>query len=137
MNLFKRKYIYYIKSINKSFSRGKNKMLKLTNKNEVYMLKYGLITPNARTIEYNNELVGFINYIESENKITILYITIQDEHKGKGIATQLIDMLREKKKEIHGDATPTAIPFWNKFNPVWIKEDEEDEEYLIHFIIRQ
>ena len=108
-------------------------MLKLTNKNEEYMFKYGLITPTAKTIECNNKLVGFIDYIETSYKITILYITIQDEYKGKGIATQLINMLKEKGKEIHGDATPIAIPFWNKFNPIWIKDEEE---YLTQFIIK-
>ena len=108
-------------------------MLRLTNRNEEYMFKYGLITPSAKTIEYNGNLVGFIDYIESSCKITILYITIQDEYKGKGVATQLINMLKEKGKEIHGDATPTAIPFWNKFNPIWV---EDEEEYLAQFIIK-
>jgi GNAT superfamily N-acetyltransferase len=109
-------------------------MLKLTNKNKEYMFKYGLITSSAQTIEYNDKLVGFIDYIESSHKITILYITIQDEYKRKGIATQLINMLKEKGKEIHGDATPVAVPFWNKFNPIWIENDKE--EYLVQFTIR-
>ena len=108
-------------------------MLKLTNNRSEYMKKYGLITPGATVIEYDNNIVGFVDYKETENSITILYITIQNKYKNKGIATEVINILKKKNKKIYGDATPAAKKFWSKFNPIWI--DDEDD-YLQQFLIQ-
>ena len=93
-------------------------------------------TVNDRYYIYvNGEVVGILDYIDYGDEIEVKYIKIHIEHRRKGIATEVINMLKERTEKITGDALPEAIDFWKSMNARFYEEVEFDEGTLTPFII--
>ena len=110
-------------------------MIKLSSeiKNEYYY-KFVGVTPNSKMIEYNDNIVGFINYKEKNEYIYIYFIEIKSEYKRKNIASKVIDIIKEenKGKYVKGESLPSAIKFWEKIGATFILDNDD---YLTPFII--
>ena len=90
---------------------------------------------NRYYISLNGESVGILDYIDYGDEIEVKYIKIHMKHRRKGIATEVINMLKETNKKITGDALPDAIEFWKSMNAYFYETIEYDETTLTPFII--
>lgn len=88
-------------------------MLKIDIDIEAVQL-YGISTPGSKLIKYNDDIVGMIDYNVTDDYVKIHYITVDDKYKRRGIASRVIDMIKEKNqnKYMYGDALPGALEFW-------------------------
>ena len=95
---------------------------------EEYFQKVGLITLTSKVISYNNELVGIIDYDTTDEYVKIAYITINDEYRRQGIASKVIEMIKEenKGKYMYGDSLPGAIKFWESMGAEFDEDDDDD-----------
>ena len=84
-------------------------------------------------IYLNNEVVGVLEYKDYGDELEIKYIKIHKEYRRMGIATRVVNVLKNKNKIITGDALPGAVGFWKKMGAEF--DEDEDDDYLVPFII--
>ena len=111
-------------------------MIKIENDiNNEYVQLYGISTPGSKLIKYNNTIVGMIDYNVTDDYIKIYYITVEDKYKRRGIASKVINMIKENNpnKYMYGDALPGAIEFWKTVGAEF--DEDPDEDYLTPFHI--
>lgn len=88
-------------------------------------------------IYLNNEVVGVLEYIEYDDELLeIKYIKIHKEYRRMGIATRVVKVLKNRGKDIVGDALPEAIEFWKSMNAQFYDPIDNDEVILTPFIIK-
>lgn len=87
-------------------------------------------------IYLNHEVVGVLDYKEYEDEIEIKYIKIHKEYRRMGIATRVVNCLRNKCKDITGDALPEAVEFWKSMNADFYEPFDNDEIILTPFILK-
>jgi ribosomal protein S18 acetylase RimI-like enzyme len=82
--------------------------------NNDYVQLYGINTPGSKLIKYNDIIVGMIDYNVTDDYVKIHYITVDDKYKRRGIASRVINMIKEKNqnKYMYGNALPGALEFW-------------------------
>lgn len=103
--------------------------------NNEYVQLYGISTPGSKLIKYGDIIVGMIDYNVTDEYVKIYYITIEDIYKRQGIATKIINMIKESNpnKYMYGDALPNALEFWKSVGAEFDEDPEED--YLTPFHI--
>ena len=87
-------------------------MVKIVNDLDERILgTMGITTPNSRAIECAGVLVGIIDFFVTDDRIKIMYITVNEEYRRQGIAGKVIQMLKDnhKGKYMYGDSLPDAI----------------------------
>ena len=84
----------------------------------------------------NDEVVGVLEYVEYEDELEIKYIKIHKEYRRMGIATRVVNALKNKRKDIIGDALPEAIEFWKSMNVQFYDAFDNDEVILTPFILK-
>ena len=87
-------------------------------------------------IYLNNEVVGVLEYKEYDDELEIKYIKIHKEYRRMRLATRAINMLKEKSKDIVGDALPEAIEFWKSMNVQFYDPFDNGDILLTPFIIK-
>ena len=88
-------------------------------------------------IYLNNEVVGVLEYIEYDDELLeIKYIKIHKEYRRMGIATRVVKVLKNRGKDMVGDALPEAIEFWKSMNAQFYDPIDNDEVILTPFIIK-
>lgn len=87
-------------------------------------------------IYLNNEVVGVLEYIEYDDELEIKYIKIHKEYRRMGIATRVVKVLKNRGKDMVGDALPEAIEFWKSMNAQFYDPIDNDEVILTPFIIK-
>lgn len=92
-------------------------------------LKYN---DNIYLIKRNGEKAGLIEYrIPYEYSLKVEYISINRHYTGQGIATAVINKLKEEHigYEIYGDSLPneSAIAFWKSVGAEFEVEDSIEE----------
>lgn len=87
-------------------------------------------------IYINDEVVGIVEYKEYDDEIEIKYIKIHKEFRRMGIATKVVNKLKEKCKDITGDSLPEAIEFWKSLNVYFYEPFDNDEVVLTPFILK-
>lgn len=109
-------------------------MIKLINDMEAVKI-FGVSTPNSRVILYNETPVGIIDFYVAHNYVKIMYITVSDEYRRKGIAAEVINMLKNNHqgKFMYGDSVPGALRFWESMGAEF--DEDPDEDYLTPFHI--
>lgn len=111
-------------------------MIKIENDvNNEYVQLYGIGTPGSKLIKCNDIIVGMIDYDVTDEYVKIYYITIEDEYKRQGIASRVVNMIKEKNpnKYMYGDALPGALEFWKSVGAEF--DEDPDEDYLTPFHI--
>ena len=111
-------------------------MLRFEKDNNNECLQYFAVsTPCALLIKSNDNVVGMIDYETSETQVKIFYITISEEYKRQGYATEAITKIinENKGKYLYGDSLPGAIKFWESLGAEF--DEDPDEEYLTPFHI--
>ena len=96
---------------------------------------FAVSTPNALLIKSEDNVVGMIDYEVKGEYVKIFYITIAEEYKRQGYATEVIvKIINENKgKYLYGDALPgAAMKFWESMGAEF---DEDDDDYLTPFHI--
>jgi hypothetical protein len=83
----------------------------------------------------NNEVVGVLEYKEYIDEIEIKYIKIHEEYRRMGLATRVVNVLKNKNKFITGDALPGAVEFWKSMNAHFYYPVDNDDIVLTPFII--
>lgn len=86
-------------------------------------------------IYVNNEVVGVLEYVDYGDEIEIKYIKIHKEFRRMGIATRVVNCLKNRNKVITGDSLPEAIEFWKSVNAILYDPFENDETILTPFKI--
>ena len=96
---------------------------------------FAVSTPDALLIKVGDNIIGMIDYEIYKNSVKILYITINEEYKRQGYATEAITKIinENKGKCLYGDSLPGAIKFWASMG-VEFHEDPSDD-YLTPFSI--
>lgn len=94
---------------------------------------FAVSTPNALLIKSNNNVVGMIDYEVHEDSVKIFYITISEEYKRQGYATETMTKIinENKGKYLYGDSLPGALKFWASLGVEF--DEDEDEDYLTPF----
>lgn len=87
-------------------------------------------------IYLNNEVVGVLEYVEYDDELEIKYIKIHKEYRRMGIATRVVKVLKNRGKDMVGDALPEAIEFWKSMNAQFYDPIDNDEVILTPFIIK-
>lgn len=87
-------------------------------------------------IYLNNEVVGVLEYVEYEDELEIKYIKIHKEYRRMGIATRVVNDLKNRRKDITGDALPEAIEFWKSMNVQFYDAFDNDDVILTPFILK-
>lgn len=87
-------------------------------------------------IYLNNEVVGVLEYKEYDDELEIKYIKIHKEYRRMGIATRVVDILKNKGKDLIGDALPEAVEFWRTMNAYFYDAIDNDDVILTPFIIK-
>ena len=103
--------------------------------NDIYVRMYGLSTPGGKLIMYGREVAGMIDFDVYDDYVMIHYITVHDEYRRQGIATNVIKQIIEdnKGKYLYGDALPGALSFWEHLGAEF--DEDPDEDYLTPFHI--
>ena len=86
-------------------------------------------------IYLNEDVVGVLEYIDYGDEIEIKYIKIHKEYRRMGIATRVVKVLKNRGKDMVGDALPEAIEFWKSMNAQFYDPIDNDEVILTPFII--
>lgn len=84
----------------------------------------------------NNEAVGVLEYTTYEDELELKYIKIHEEYRRMGIATRVVNVLKNKGKDIVGDALPEAVEFWKTMNVKFHEPFDNDGIVLTPFIIK-
>ena len=94
---------------------------------------FAVSTPGALLIKSNDNVVGMIDYEVHEDSVKIFYITINEEYKRQGYATEAMTKIinENKGKYLYGDSLPGALKFWASLGVEF--DEDEDEEYLTPF----
>ena len=111
-------------------------MIKIVNDNlEDCLPLFGVKTADAQLIKCNDEIVGMIDYTIKNEYVKIFYITILEEYKRNGLATEAITKIinENKGKYLYGDSLPGAIEFWKSLGAEF--DEDPDEDYLTPFHI--
>ena len=87
-------------------------------------------------IYINDEVVGVVEYKEYDDEIETKYIKIHKEFRRMGIATKVVNKLKEKCKDITGDSLPEAIEFWKSMNVYFYEPFDNDEGIITPFILK-
>lgn len=105
--------------------------------NDIYVRMYGLLTPGGKLIMYGREVAGMIDFDVYDDYVKINYITVHDEYRRQGIATNVIKQIIEdnKGKYLYGDALPEALSFWEHLGAEFDEDPDPDEDYLTPFHI--
>ena len=95
----------------------------------------GVVTPGTLAISHDGNIVGTINYQIGKFSTHIAYVTIFDEYKRQGLASKVIDMIKQESegKPICGDSLPGALEFWASMGAEFYEDPEDD--YLTPFKI--
>lgn len=103
--------------------------------NKEYVKLYGFCAANAKLIKRDDDVVGMIDYEIHPDSVKIFYITVSSEYKRQGIATEVVEMIKQdhKDKYIYGDSLPGAIEFWESVGAEF--DEDPDEDYLTPFHI--
>jgi ribosomal protein S18 acetylase RimI-like enzyme len=95
---------------------------------------FAVSTPNALLIKAEDDnIVGMVDYEVHKDSVKIFYITISEEYKRQGYATETMTKIinENKGKYLYGDSLPGAIKFWASLGVEF--DEDEDEEYLTPF----
>ena len=109
-------------------------MIKIVKDNNHNCLPlFGVSTPGAELITCNDNIVGMIDYEVHRDSVKIFYITILEEYKRNGLATEVMTKIinENKGKYLYGDSLPGAIEFWRSLGVEF--DEDEDEDYLTPF----
>lgn len=82
------------------------------------------------------EAVGVLEYEEYDDVIEIKYIKIYEEYRRMGIATRVVNALKNRNKNLVGDALPEAIEFWRSLNVSFYDPIDNNGVILRPFIIK-
>lgn len=88
-------------------------------------------------IRLNDEVVGVLEYKIYDDELEIKYIKIHKEYRRMGLATKVINILKNKDNitTLTGDALPEAIEFWKSQNASFYDPVDNDEIMLTPFVI--
>lgn len=86
-------------------------------------------------IYLNNEVVGVLEYKKYDDELEIKYIKIHKEYRRMGIATRVVNVLKNTCQFISGDALPEAVEFWKSMNAKFYEPFDNDDVILTPFII--
>ena len=110
-------------------------MLRFEKDNNNECLQYFAVSiPNALLIKAEDgNVVGMVDYEVYKDSVKIFYITIIEEYKRQGYATETMTKIINENRGrcLYGDSLPSALKFWASLGVEF--DEEPDEDYLTPF----
>ena len=109
------------------------KLKESSNKDEIFLKDFNMKPRDeVYIITLNDKDVGVIMYYKSTDVINIEYISVLDEYRRKGIATEVIGIINpDGYFAISGNSLPhdDSVGFWKSLDADFEGLDEEIEYY--------
>lgn len=109
------------------------KLKESSNKDEIFLKDFNMKPRDeVYIITLNDKNVGVIMYYKSTDVINIEYISVLDEYRRKGIATEVIGIINpDGYFAISGNSLPhdDSVGFWKSLDADFEGLDEEIEYY--------